>query len=118
MLSLEMYLLMLRYLYGIPDMLCKKVVFINFQNSQENTCAGVSRPTPLLKNTPAQVFLFRNFAIFLQHLFCITCKRLLLVLVRIGLVWRAPYLSMFPIIDCKSVFKVLRCSFQLILHCK
>ena len=56
MLSLEMYLLMLRYLYGIPDMLCKKVVFINFQNSQENTCAGVSRPTPLLKNTPAQVF--------------------------------------------------------------
>ena len=41
---------------------------------------------------------------------------LLLVLVRIGLVWRAANLSMFCIIVCKSVFEVLRCSFQLILH--
>ena len=43
-------------------------------------------------------------------------ERLLLVLVRIGLVWRAANLSMFFIIVCKSVFEVLGYSFQLILH--
>ena len=44
------------------------------------------------------------------------CERLLLVLVRIGLVGRAENLSMFCIIVCKSVFELLRSSFQLILH--
>ena len=44
------------------------------------------------------------------------CERLLLVLVRTGLVWRAANLLMFCIIVCKSVFEVLRRSFQLILH--
>ena len=44
------------------------------------------------------------------------CKQLLLVLVRIGFAWYAAKLSMFCIIVCKSVFEVLRCSFQLILH--
>ena len=42
--------------------------------------------------------------------------QLLLVLVRIGLAWRAVNLSMFCIIVCKSVFDVLGCSFQLLLH--
>ena len=53
---------------------------------------------------------------FLEHLFCITCERLLLVLVRIGLVWRAANLLIFWIIVCKSVFQILKYSFQLILH--
>ena len=34
----------------------------------------------------------------------------------LGLVWRAANLSVLFIIDCKSVFEVFRCSFQLILH--
>ena len=53
---------------------------------------------------------------FLEHLFCVTCERLLLVLVRIGLVWRAANLLIFWIIVYKSVFQILGYSFQLILH--
>ena len=98
MLSPEMYLLMVQYLYGIPGMLCKNVVFNNFQNSQENPCAGVSRPTPLLKKTPAQVFFLGILRYFTAPILYNICGRLLLVLVRISLVWRAPYLSMFDII--------------------
>ena len=44
-----------------------------------------------------------------------TCERVLLVLMRIGLVWGAADFSMFCIIVWKSVFEVLRCSFQMIL---
>ena len=44
------------------------------------------------------------------------CEWLFLVLARIDLVWCAANLSMFFINVCKSVFEVLGCSFQLILH--
>ena len=58
-----------------------------------------------------------NFARFFRApLLYNICERLLLVLVRISLVWRAANLPMFCIVVCNSVFEVLRCSFPLILH--
>ena len=60
---------------------------------------------------------FLNFVGFFRiPILCNICEWLFLVLAKIGLVLRAANLSMFFIIVCKSVFEVLVCSFQLILH--
>ena len=76
----------------LSDKSCEKVVFKHFLKfTEKQMCWSVFnkveglRPTPLLKrdsSTGVFPWIVRDF---LEHLFC-TCERLLLVLVRIGLV--------------------------------
>ena len=84
-----------------------KRVFLNIsQNLYENYCAGVSfhKVAGWLEKRLQQCF-SENFARFFRTpILYNICERLLLLLVRIGLVWRAANLSMFHIIVFKSVF--------------
>ena len=111
-----MYLLMLlRYLYGITEAVVQrssaKKIFLKISyNSQKSSCTGVSfykveglRPTTLLKRDSSTRVSSVNFARFFgTPVLYNICDRMLLVLVRIGLVWLAANLSIFYIIDCKS----------------
>ena len=103
----------------------KKAVFFKFHQIHRKTqvleCLFDKLKASVLhlyqKETSTQVFFSVNFARFFRTLILHNiCERLFLILVRIGLVQRAANISMFFIIDCMSVFQVLRCSFQLILH--
>ena len=61
------------------------------------------RPISLLKRDSITSVSSVNFARFFRTpILYNICERLLLVLVRISLVWRAANLSIFYIIDCKS----------------
>ena len=101
-------LIMQRYLEG------KKFFFqIFLKFTRKHLCL---RPSLLLESdSSAGVFLW-IFRDFLEHIFCIKYERLLLVLVSISLFWSAANLTIFCIIDSKSVPEILRYSFQLILH--
>ena len=107
-------------------MFCKQGVLRNFPKFTGKYLR--LRPASLLKRgsyTGVFPWILQDF---LEHHFCIwlsyvirsrcsknflqnsrqnSCERLLLVLVRIGLVWPAANLLIFSRIDCKSVFKVL-----------
>ena len=99
-----------------PDQRCyvKKLLLKISYNSQENTCAW--QACTFIKKDPSTGAFPWIFWDFLERLVCITHERLLLALVRICLVWPTIYLSMFCIVDCKSVVKVLRWRFLLIWH--
>ena len=113
--SPEMYLLMLRYLQGITEAVVQrcsvKKLFLKISyNSQKapmleclfNKVEGL-RPISLLKRDSITSVSSVNFARFFRTpILYNICERLLLVLVRISLVWRAANLSIFYIIDCKS----------------
>ena len=111
------------YRISLPEVFRNKDVLKNFLKfTEKHLCWSVfliklkaqASPPPFLRKTPAQVCSM-NFARFFRTPIYDICERLLLVLVRIGLAWGAANLSVFRIIDCKSLFEVLRCSFQLIL---
>ena len=108
-------LMLLRYLYGITEAVVQrssvKKLFLKISyNSQKSSCTGVSfnkveglRPTTLLKRDSSTRVSSVNFARFFgTPVLYNICDRMLLVLVRIGLVWLAANLSIFYIIDCKS----------------
>ena len=104
-----------------PEVLCKKVAFKNFlQITRKHVCLSVlsvlRQAYTFIKKDPSTGAFPWIFWDFLERLVCITHERLLLALVRICLVWPTIYLSMFCIVDCKSVVKVLRWRFLLIWH--
>ena len=84
----------------------KKLFLKISYNSQKeclfNKVEGL-RSTTLLKRDSSTSASFVNFVRFFRTpvLYNI-CERLLLALVRIGLVWRAANLSIFFMMDCKS----------------
>ena len=99
-LSLEIYLLMLRYLYGITEAVVQrcsvKKLFLKISYN-------LLRSTTFLKRDSSTSVSSVNFVRFFRTpILYNICERLLLVLVRIGLVCRATNLSIFYIIDCKS----------------
>ena len=100
MLSLEIYLLMLRYLYGITEAFVQrcsvKKLFLKISYN-------LLRSTTFLKRDSSTSVSSVNFVRFFRTpILYNTCEPLLLVLVRIGLVWRAANLLLFYITDYKS----------------
>ena len=129
---------MSQYLYGSTSVVQKcflKMLFLEVsQNQQECTCAGVyfQKPASLrlatLLKGDSSTCAFSRTPILCLSIVCYankviqkiphnswqnSCERLLLLLVRIGLVWPAANLLMFCRIDCKSVLKVLSFSTEM-----
>ena len=117
MLSPEMYLLMLRYFYGITEAVVQrcyvKKLFLKIFKSHRKTpvleCRGL---TFIKKRLHTGVFPSKFARFFRAPILYNVCEQLLLVLVRIGLVWRAAYLSIFTSVTASQNLRYLDAVFN------